>query len=218
MTKGQKIIVSLLVVVAIGIVLNLSRGVRGQDILPPRGLPHAHGQDFWNEEAMALDDIRQAIEDASWAAERTTRAMFKANERARAQAQADARMDAWAARMDQQRQAMMNQSPPVYRSPPVSSGSGTLSAQVRAIRAELGDLRQRVEAERVQAAIQRDWVRKRLVRLRQIIEPRFGLPPSAFAPSGPGVVGTRPGHPDTIVQDEAAERDRLREFFETLDD
>lgn len=165
MTKGQKIIASVLVVVAIGLALNLSLDVSGQ--YPEAMTP----VNIMQEQAEALRRIQYALED---------------------------------------------------QHAPRSSGAGSasnLSGQMRAIQVELRRLGDMLESEHIQTAIQREWVRKRLVRLRQIVEPKFALPPSAYLPKGPGVVGIRPGHPDFVVDDDAAaeaERDRMGKMFDQL--
>ena len=230
MTKGQKIIVSLLVVVAVGLVLNLSRGVPGQDILPPRGLPHDHGQDVWNEEAFALDEIRQAIKDANWAASRDVERMIQANEAAQRARRLDFN------RSFEPRSAGIPGAAQYWPPPPSpsrSSGGATrsqsdadwLSLQMGAIHVEISTIRELIDELHLQmldlrAEVQGyDWksARRFNVQLKnqEAILAALGAK-SPFTPSGPGVVGTRPGHPDTIVQDEAVRIEGLRKFFDKL--
>ena len=202
MTKGQKIIGSLLVVVAVGLMLNLSRGVRAQDLW---------GDDHF-EQVIALEDLRFAVTQAA-------QAIIDAQARAKRAADSRARRAEDAADLRQRTAAMEADALRSRQAPRSSAGSASssgLTGRVAAIDYKLDRLREAIEAERLQAATQRDWVRKRLVRLRQIIEQRLGLPPSAFVPRGPGVVGTRPGHPDTIVQDEAVRIEGMRKFFDEL--
>jgi len=104
MTKGQRIIVSLLVVVAIGLVLNLSRDVPAQDHWDP----HQDQAEFQaSEHAQALREIRWAIIDAANATARTARDSRRA-----------AQIDAW-----------FNRPPSM---PPVSLGARSWPSQPRA--------------------------------------------------------------------------------------
>ena len=217
MTKGQKIIGSLLVVVAVGLVLNLSREVGGQDSPPPPEEVQTHSE----RAAQAIRDLRerrvQRREERRRAKSGFIPAQgpppgFPGEPQRRPSMPQQALADQLSRDLREIRDAL-DGSPP--------GANALLAEYVLELRLELAEHDIRVEAQWLILSEDLDEYHwkvaarfKVLLKNQEAILTALGVK-SPFAPIGLGVVDIHPGHPDFVVDD--AERERMAKLFDELE-